>query len=456
MPAGTGKTHLLAAAAAEAASQGERSLILTHTNAGVDVIRKRLRRFRVSSNMVHVDTITSWAFSLVRAYPQIAGVAVPDVPDWSFSREYVHGATLVAQARAVQWVNTVSFGYLFVDEYQDCTIDQHEFVLALAQAVPRAVIFGDRLQAIFGFAGALVDWDQHVLPGFSALAVDHEPHRWVGHNPALGQWLMDIRPLLMAGQRFDFSAHSVDGLRWISGSPTAVASVAHAFRSFDETVVLLDKWPNDVASHASRLGGSYSVMEDIQGNFMRRELAKLPSSEDPAVAHWLAGFAKQCIVGLADLDRPLLTRLERGQTVSHLSRPGLEDVLHGLDGLLANPTYEQLRRSALAIQTTAGLKVYRWEAWKDSLEAIAMTAETGTAPLDCLARVRDRLRRRGRGLHSRVASRTLLVKGLEYDHVIIADASKMRDPRNLYVALTRARNSVTVIGGSPVVFLQDD
>lgn len=48
---------------------------------------------------------------------------------------------------------------------------------------------------------------------------------------------------------------------------------------------------------------------------------------------------------------------------------------------------------------------------------------------------------------TRIASRTLLVKGLEYDHVVIADLNKMRDPRNLYVALSRARKSAIVVGG---------
>jgi len=456
MPAGTGKTHLLAAAAAEAAHQGDRSLILTHTNAGVDAIRKRLKRFRVPPAMVHVDTITSWAFSLVRAYSRIAGVTVPDAPDWSSSDAYVQGATLVAGSRAILRVNALSFDYMFVDEYQDCTLDQHDFVLALARAVPRTVIFGDRMQAIFGFAGPLADWDTHVLPGFPALAVDHQPHRWLGHNPALGQWLMDIRPLLVAGQQFDFTAHSVEGLEWVSASPTAVAGVAHGFRDFDETVVLLDKWPNDVAAHASRLGGTYSVMEDIQGNFMRRELGGLPKNGDQALARWLAGFAKQCIVGLAGLDAALLSRLGRNLTVGHLSRAGLEDTLRGLDDLLANPTYDQLGRTARTIQMTSGLSVYRWEAWKDSLEAIAMTAESGADPLDSLAHVRDRLRRRGRASHARVASRTLLVKGLEYDHVIIADAGRMTDRRNLYVAFTRARKSITVIGRSSTITLRDD
>src|SRR5690606_30985540 len=96
LPAGTGKTHLLAAAVAVAAEAGKRALVLTHTNAGVDAIRSRLLRFDVPPSAVRVDTITGWAFTLVRAYSTIAGISVPDSPDWNFSADYVHGAQRVA------------------------------------------------------------------------------------------------------------------------------------------------------------------------------------------------------------------------------------------------------------------------------------------------------------------------------------------------------------------------
>jgi UvrD-like helicase C-terminal domain len=74
--------------------------------------------------------------------------------------------------------------------------------------------------------------------------------------------------------------------------------------------------------------------------------------------------------------------------------------------------------------------------------------ETAT---EALGRIRDGLRHSGRRPTNRVVSRTVLVKGLEYDHVVIGNADIMADCRNLYVALTRARYSVTVISGSPVV-----
>ncbi len=457
LPAGTGKTQLLAAIAVVGAQQGQRSLILTHTNAGVDAIRKRLRSFGIDSSMVHVDTLTSWAFSLVRSYSSIAGVSVPETPDWSESAVYVAAATRVASARAIANVHRLSFELLLVDEYQDCTLDQHSFVSALSVAVPKTIILGDRLQAIFGFAGALADWDSHVLPVAPAFAVATVPHRWVGHNESLGQWTLDIRPRLADGQTLDFSTFSVPGLVWQrDSSPTAVAALAHSFRDFGETVVLLDKWPNDVAQHASRLGGSYSVMEDIQGRFMREQLDLLPSDGDGGLANWLAGFAKACIVGLSGIDAPILTRLGAGSTVGHFSRNGLEPALEAFDRLLANPTYEQLELEARVIQAIPHLKIYRWEAWNDTLEAVGMTVENAEAPLVNFSRVRERLRRGGRRSHARIASRTLLVKGLEYDHVIIANLSNLRDPRNLYVALSRARKSVTVVSGSSRLTLRNE
>lgn len=455
MPAGTGKTELLAACVATAAKQGERSLVLTHTNAGVDAIRRRLRRFGVPSSMVRVETITSWAFTLSRSYPGIAGINVPGVPIWDNSQEYVEGAVRVAETPAVRQVHAVSFDCFFVDEYQDCTVDQHELIVEISEAVSRTVILGDRLQAIFGFdkKRPLMDWDTDVRPRYTPKVVPHVPQRWRNHNAALGQWLLDIRPSLFDGGSFDFSTHSVAGLEWkqcdFRTAIQAVNKAANGLSKAGGSVVLLDKRPDQVAKHASRLGGSYAVMEDVAGRFMAEHLANLPPEDDVLLALWLAGVAKKCFVGLAGLDATLLGRLEKGRTVSDLKRKGLEPVQVALDGLIANPVYDQLCVAAAVIRAVPDLALYRQEAWDDTFRAVARGVEDETTPQEALAVVRDRLRRGGRGERRRIASRTLLVKGLEFDHVIIANVQNFTDPRQLYVALSRARKSVTVIGGSP-------
>ena len=462
MPAGTGKTELLAACVATAAERGDRSLVLTHTNAGVDAIRSRLRRFGVATGMARVETITSWAFTLSRSYPGIAGITVPGVPNWNDSQAYVGGAALVARTAAIRHVHSVSFGLLFVDEYQDCTVDQHELIIEISAAVPRTVILGDRLQAIFGFdkSHPLMDWDTHVVPRYTPKVVPHIPQRWRDHNLALGRWLLDIRPSLTNGGTFDFSAHSVAGLDWRQcDSRTAVHTVnnaAYSLSNVEESVVLLDKLPHQVAKHASRLGGSYAVMEDVAGRFMAKYLAGLPAEKDVRLALWLAGMAKSCFVGLARLDGTVEGRLEKGRTVSDLKRQGLVPVQAALDGLITNPTYHQLCVSAAVIRATPGLTLYRQEAWDDTFRAVAKGVEEGTATEEALAAVRERLRHSGRGGRRRIASRTLLVKGLEFDHVIIANVQNFTDPRQLYVALSRARKSVTVIGRTPRLQLRHE
>jgi DNA helicase-2/ATP-dependent DNA helicase PcrA len=58
--AGFGKTEVIAKAVAE--HGGSRELILTHTHAGVEAIRKRLARMNVKANACHVDTIADGHF----------------------------------------------------------------------------------------------------------------------------------------------------------------------------------------------------------------------------------------------------------------------------------------------------------------------------------------------------------------------------------------------------------
>lgn len=456
MPAGTGKTHLLAKAVAMAATDAKRSLILTHTNAGVEVLKKRLSKMKVPSSLYKVDTITGFAFSLARSYGTIGEVTVPEIPDWTQSNDYIYGATRVADSVAVKEVLRCSYDYFFIDEYQDCSTQHHQLILTIAQSIPKAIVLGDRLQGIFGFRGqALVDWED-VLTSFPLLAVEHTPHRWKDSNPEMGQWLQDIRPLIYNSSVIDLSAVCIPGFEWVQITPDALGDRAFSFQNSDETVLLLDKWDADVARHASRLGGSYLVMEDVRGRFMAEELERLPLADSYELAIWLAQFAKKCMTGLAGIDATIQTRLSSNQSVLHYHRDGIQDLLTLLDELRQNPSYEMLLDTSEKFLRHTATRLYRWEGWRDTMSSIRASLDTGNSPTNELAAIRDKLRHSGRRQHARVASRTVLVKGLEYDHVIIADASKMRDPKNFYVALTRAKKSITIISSSPIITLVED
>lgn len=450
MPAGAGKTHLLSAIACLAAEKGHRCLILTHTNAGVEAIRRRLARFGVSRTAFHVSTIDAWAFSLARPYSRIGGVTVPEAPDWSKSAEYLEGALRVARSRIGATIHSASFSYLIVDEYQDCTLNHHEFILALSQTLVRTIVLGDRLQAIFGFAGELADWEAHVVPNFPEHRIDPVPHRWATSNPELGQWLMSLRQELTSGAVLDFSSFDVLGYSFVlSQDNSHLIAAARELGAPNESVVVIDRHIPAVARIASKLNGQYRVMENIAGTFMISHLKDFPGAGEATLAFWLARFAKQCMIGLAGLDRPLLQRLENGKPVAHLMRQAIQGVVSALDAVRAEPSLSNLVAQAQKIARHGGVRLYRAEAWRDTLAAIRLAEESGAPPIECLMRVRESIRHVGRRPDTRIVSRTVLIKGLEFDHVLVANLHALNDPQNLYVALSRARKTLTVLGASP-------
>ena len=119
---------------------------------------------------------------------------------------YLAGAQLL-DSGAVDGVLLASYGGCFVDEYQDCTLQQHQVISRLANLLPTCV-FGDPLQAIFDFRDQQpVDWDTDVFPTFVKSAELSMPWRWRNaNNRELAEWLSDIRTALEQNNPIDLSS----------------------------------------------------------------------------------------------------------------------------------------------------------------------------------------------------------------------------------------------------------
>ena len=98
-----------------------------------------------------------------------------------------------------------------------------------------------------------------------------------------------------------------------------------------------------------------------------------------------------------------------------------------------------------------GAVIYRRELWFDMDRALARMEGDPSIPLATHAwEVRDVGRQRGRRVDPRTVSRTLLIKGLEFDNAVVLDAD-MLDTQNLYVALTRGSTSLTVLSADATI-----
>lgn len=473
LPAGTGKTHLLVDVVAEIATRraisghARRVLVLTHTNAGVQVIRRRLGA--KLGALTHVATITSFAFEFVRAYPQLGGVTIPEQPDWAQSRLYIDAGTRVCRNRHVQQVLTASYSHLLVDEYQDCTQIQHELVRELHRAIPHSGVFGDPLQAIFGFDldAPLASWDE-IQREFPDHPVDCVPWRWRDHNPALGDWLLDLRSDIRPGATLDLTDQAtpagVTFLRYAADQKPLRSRLYQLAADNGTVLVLAGRNRDQTRSTAGRLGlRGYTAMEDVNGTFMHEQLAELARTPTSGRARWAGRLAKACFTGLADLDDAVFKRFDKGRPASTLKRPRLIGTLAALDELVPRTDLATLAAVMHRIARAGEGVLHSAEAWQDTAAAVTAAASSTTESSTTsdlrdelhrgLRAVRDRLRHHGSRERRRQISRTVLVKGLEYDHVIIANLAEIPDAYNFYVALTRARKSITIIGTAPSITL---
>lgn len=168
LPAGTGKTELIANVAAMATDLNRNCLILTHTNAGVAALDSRCKRTSIPEKHRAVSTICSWGERISVSYRVTSGISKGrSRRESGYFNDCVHGASLVMNLRAMRAAVSSSYSVLLVDEYQDCNLLQHRLIEQLSADIPCTIVFGDRLQRIFDFPGEVFpDWGGDVLQVF--------------------------------------------------------------------------------------------------------------------------------------------------------------------------------------------------------------------------------------------------------------------------------------------------
>ncbi len=198
-PAGYGKTYALAECLKHTCDK-EKQLIITHTHAGIASIKEKIKKFDLPSSKYHIETITGFAQKYTLAF-----YCQNDIPLQEDSRNYypfiIKKATELLSIEAVKRTITFSYQGLFVDEYQDCTITQHEMIMALSEILPTHIL-GDPMQGVFGFNERLVDIEND-LNTFEKIGQLDIPWRWNsdGNNKELGNALKEIRTTLASNSK---------------------------------------------------------------------------------------------------------------------------------------------------------------------------------------------------------------------------------------------------------------
>lgn len=445
LPAGGGKTELIARAVKQNSAQGGCQLVLTHTHAGVAALRSRLQRLEVPRAAYRVHTLDGFALRLTRHYPVLACTTAvePEGEEWDEVRE---GAAQVLRSRHLRRVVRESYSGLYVDEYQDCSTLQHGVVLRLGEELPTRIV-GDPLQGIFEFAG-IVDWGKEVDSEFPRLAVTNVPWRWLRTNPALGRRLELIRQALVEGTAFRLQDGA--GLDWRPNSrENQVLACLHSITE-SRDVVALQKWAPQCHKLAKQLNGAFSSMEELACKDLLRAATTIDSAQDATSAAAFLQFAIGCMTNLPIGVSSALGLYRKGKRAQTTASRRDRGVYVALNTMADDPSPASFLTGMEALEGLPGTFIHRRECWYEMKRSLGiLRSEPAITTLqEAVLQVRDRTRRLGRRSERRTISRTLLVKGLEYDHAIVVDADQFDDPRHLYVALTRGRSRVTVLSKS--------
>lgn len=433
-PAGHGKTELIA----KVAALGRRTLVLTHTNAGIQAIRSRLKRLRVPQASVAVDTISGWSLRYAHGFPATA--RPPDDLPVGAQWDDVHRGVLNALGiPAVRQVVEASYDRILIDEYQDCNGPQHELAMALS-GIARTIVFGDPMQGIFEFAGATLSWENDIHRHFPLLGELETPHRWRHKNPELGEWIMDARVRLMRGERVDF------------GGPVTYREADDAFDMAALFESIEGKEGSIAAIHcnkglcyriAAAARGGYQAIEEMAARAMTDFAHQWDRSEEADrrrdALRWLVGetFGMQ--------------KLAEGEAPP-AEEAALSDALQAAVARLEEAAPCAALEILSLTRKLPRMRLHRQELLRDVERAIGeVAAGRCETMLEASGRVRDRASVVGRKLPKRTISTPLLLKGLEFEHVIVPDASHFGGERNaqaklFYVAISRPTRSLTITG----------
>jgi DNA helicase-2/ATP-dependent DNA helicase PcrA len=437
----------------KATAHGEgRRLVLTHTHAGIDALRRRMNDHAVSSKRYAIDTIAGWCLRYAASYPIRSGLTISEPKgeqDWT---EVYKAAHKLLASGAITRVLRASYCGVFVDEYQDCGGLQHQVVAALA-GVLTVCVFGDPMQAIFDFNGqAPVDWNTGVFPHFPLVVTLTKPHRWHKHNNVdMANWLERVRSALETAQPIDFGqTPPCVTWEWLPDQDgprqnKIVATCLSAMALDGDLVVIGDPTNlNGRALIAKRLAKQgFSNIEPIDCKNLYSTAKKLKSGSGLKRVEATLDFIVQCMSGIerADFIRAVASRSAGGT----LGTAKFGDIIGlGVDLQSGGGDDECLALIEAFYQRPTSY-IFRHQMFSAMRSALKMTTAGESPDLpSAIWQVQNRIRHAGRRIGYRSVGSTLLVKGLEFSNVVVVHSSNM-NRKDWYVALTRATHTLKIL-----------
>jgi superfamily I DNA/RNA helicase len=465
-PAGYGKTHTIAECLKH--TDGKQ-LILTHTHAGVASIKDKIKKSDIESATYKIETISSFAQKYSHAFN--TGTDMPNQEAKEYHPFVIRKAKEIFTSPVVKKVIAASYAGLFVDEYQDCTKDQHAMISALSDILPTHIL-GDPMQGIFDFNGDAVDFETD-LDGFDMFPELSIPYRWYreGNNRGLGDILKEYREQLNSQQKLLLTSSPDNGLYLVTVSSDDLQNAKSIYRKrlakliqnpenkpeYDSLLLIVPEYEEIKDSGARVPKGDIKHRAQIRTQIDYSKSLTLLEAIDDRSFYAIAKKADSLIGGIARaqkktkrIKKDALDALYNSTDLNKwFNNDGLKNKQNASDkkrsqkfqskmnAFISKPSAGNLCEIILEAKNELKLKYKRDEIIYSFLRSLREAGQSDISVYEAMKKSRNIIRRSGRKIHGKCIGTTLLTKGLEFDTVAILDAHKFTCPKHLYVALTR-------------------
>ena len=465
-PAGHGKTTAIADSIM-LCPDDECQLILTHTHAGIASLKTKFFQKHIPSSKYKLETITGFAQRYVLSL--LGSFVLPDENDKHYFKIAVQQCSSLLKSRSIQLILKSSFGGVFVDEYQDCTIDQHDMIMKLAEILP-VHILGDPLQGIFSFENSeLVDLETD-LCDFSRFELLHHPWRWECSNPVLGRYVLSVRNDLENRRVLHLRDYSKYDIQFVhtSSEENEKYRFLRSILNHDHSDSVLIICPSYLDANG-RLRGDLmdriKLKQRIDNSDSFVVIDAIDSKEYYSCAKSIDSCIEKCrrstsvkrvtklyddVFGKLHLNKTELNKwIDRGKNAfKQRKKPNdlISASLLSSYGKFENEvTYENLKELILAIINLPSIKVYHRTFLHTLLQCFEIVKLNDITLYEAMKIVKSRARHYGRKVQGKCIGTTLLIKGLEFDTVILWDAHNFQDAKNFYVAISRACRKLIIM-----------
>lgn len=448
-PAGYGKTEDIATQV-KIFDTNKKTLILTHTNVGIEELSSRIKKYNIKSNKVNIMTIASFSLKYIKMFPSISGY---DKDKELFDNDIYNQMNTLLKNIHIREIIKNSYDKLFVDEYQDCNISQHNMIKEICNILDYK-IYGDPLQSLYEFDDTPVDFDEIIEKDYELIGNLDYPWRWDDKNKKLGQQILEMRKQIETSSSVDlYNISSTINFIKTNDINVSLRKIGYQFISKNIPNVILTRLPYQTKNYVKYFGGKYKMQEELECNDLKKITKLMDENKREEVLVELFNILKSSYIGLNKYDNLIKKIKSHSYDFSKLknNRELGNIVIEYLDNEQGNVEY--IINIINFIENTDGIKICRYElinVMKKTLNNLKINNNKKTA-LDILQEITSNRKQKN---FKYLISRVLLVKGLQFENVIVVEPEKMTK-KEFYVAISRATNSLTIISKNDSIIFEN-